>query len=265
MCRVNVRDFSDGIQIDANGVTIEACRIGTNPDGTTAQSNSRGIFIDGASNTTVRDCQISGNSTGGIILHEPPAGASTGNVIADNIIGLDAGADAALANFVGVQVNDDVGVTIGGTNDGDANYIGGNTQHGVTAANDTVVVGNHIGTNDNGDVAVPNGSAGVAVVGSGLGAGTTGAVIGDPGPFGKNVISGNDDVGVNVDADGALVRNNWIGPAEDQGFPGPSPTPRSPARETPSSSTAGPTPSSRTTSSPGTPITGSGATPSWTT
>ena len=187
-------------------------------------------------------------------------------MIADNIvIGLDAGADAALANFVGVQVNDDVGVTIGGTNDGDVNYIGGNTQHGVTAANDTVVVGNHIGTNDNGDVAVPNGSAGVAVVGSGLGAWTTGAVIGDPGPFGKNVISGNDDVGVQ--------RRRRRGPGAqqlDRAGRGPGraravPTPRSPARETPSSSTAGPTPSSRTTSSPGTPITGSGATPSWTT
>ena len=101
--------------------------------------------------------------------------------------------------------------TVGGTSAGAGNLIAGNTEEGlgISSATNNVVVGNLIGINASGTVALGNGWFGVAIYGP-----ATGNIIGGTIAAARNVISGNALGGVHITLAGATgntVEGNYIG------------------------------------------------------
>ena len=117
------------------------------------------------------------------------------------LIGTNAAGTAAVANGDGIDVAAS-GATIGGTTAGAANIISGNTDDGVDIDASCLVEGNLIGTNAAGTAAIANGD--------GIGVAASGATIGGTTAGTANIISGNTDDGVDIDAS-CLVEGNLIG------------------------------------------------------
>lgn len=125
---------------------------------------------------------------------------SSGNKVEGNFLGTTTGGNAGLGNSSsGVSVggifntNTLVGNTIGGPALADRNVISGNTL-GINVgleALDTHIFGNLIGTDKNGEVAIPNTHTGIRVGGNNTQIG--GAGVGE-----GNVVSGNTVRGINV-------------------------------------------------------------------
>ena len=147
---------------------------------------------------------ISGNAAYGVDI----AGVgATGNVVAGDFIGTNPAGSAALANYIGVEIEGGAGDNLIGTNgDGvddaaERDVISGNLFAGVcmtgSGTDGNVVAGDFIGTNLTGTTAVGNDSlksesgAGVIVEDGASGnlIGTTGHSADDAGQ--RNVISGN--------------------------------------------------------------------------
>jgi titin len=196
----------------ATGNVIQGNSIGTGATGSTALPNLNGVVINGVSANTIGGAAagtgnlISGNTNDGVTIVGGPNGGSQ-NAVLGNRIGTDQLGDAALPNYLGVVVNGAADNTIGQS--GAGNLISGNCSDGVellgALANDNQVVGNSIGTNLAGDVAVPN-LAGVVV--NGAAANTIGQV------GARNLISGNTTFGVELVGAGAtrnVVQGNSIG------------------------------------------------------
>ncbi len=156
---------------------------------------------------------VSGNGGGGVRLD----GGSSGNLVAGNLIGINAAGDAAIpndGNGVLIQAgsaNNLVGTNADGLSDVlERNVVSGNSSTGIRIFDDgtdgNVVAGNYVGTNAAGDAAIPNGGRGVIVqscANTRVG-GTTAAE--------RNVISGNGTDGIQVySATMTLVQGNYIG------------------------------------------------------
>ena len=114
----------------ANGNQVENSRIGTNPAGTVAYSNVRGVGFEGSSsarptNNTVSGNLISGNLDSGIRWDCGNLCGAVGTQILNNTIGLSA-ADAPLPNGQGLQILTGPGTLVTG------NTISGNTGAGIT-------------------------------------------------------------------------------------------------------------------------------------
>jgi hypothetical protein len=161
------------------------------------------------------------NDTNGIAGSNPVV--TTGNVVEGNYIGIENDGVTRLANGGdGVEINGAASNTIGGIVQGAGNVISGNGLSGVViagqAATGNAIAGNRIGTTSDGVSAVitnfsvnPNDLArgnGVMIEG-----GATQNLIGLPGNFGLNVISGNPSGGVIVKNAGAgnQIVYNYIG------------------------------------------------------
>ncbi len=131
-----------------------------------------------------------------------------GNTIVGNFIGLDATGTTAHGNGAGIMAFGSPNNVIGGTAPADRNVISGNTQYGValdgSASNS--VVGNYIGTDLSGTVAIPNAIAGVYVETS-----SSGTIIGGTLSGAGNVISGNSGDGLAIDANHPTMQGNLIG------------------------------------------------------
>jgi hypothetical protein len=209
-----------GILLEGSGTTnnvIEGNRIGTDVSGTIALPNGvDGVAFSSASNNTLGGTasgagnQISGNARFGVLL----SGTGTsGNVLLSNNIGLNAVLTAKLGNtFDGVAALSGAnGNTLGGTATNAGNVISGNGRFGVLlAANSNVLLGNLIGTDGSGTVALANTFDGVGVNGANntLGGTTTSA---------GNIISGNGRFGVFLTGPGAtgtVISNNLLGTAK---------------------------------------------------
>ena len=194
----------DGVDIDASCL-VEGNDIGTNAAGTAAVANGYdGIYVD-ASGATIGGTTagagniISGNTDDGIDI-------DASCLVEGNFIGTNAAGTAAVANGSdGIDV-DASGATIGGTTTGAGNIISGNTDDGVYIDASCLVEGNDIGTNAAGTAAVANGYDGIDVDAAGATIGGTTAGAG-------NIISGNTDYGVYIDAS-CLVEGNDIGTNE---------------------------------------------------
>src|SRR5262249_53574716 len=140
----------------------------------------------------------------GIVLS---GGSSTiqGNYIGTTLDGTD-----AIVNGGGIAVNSP-GNLIGGTTAAARNVISGNTAPAIqvqdpatgAAADNNRIVGNYIGTNADGTVAIGNGSGvpAVQII-------TNGNTVGGTAPEERNVISGNIKEGVSVDDSGNTVAGN---------------------------------------------------------
>lgn len=207
------------VSINTTGNQIVGNYIGTDISGENALGNKEDgivIFV-GASANIVGGSKpeiwnvISGNGASGIILQDPNTAA---NIIAGNYIGTDKLGFKKLANdgqgiaiFAGANNN-----IIGGNTPQNRNVISGNAGFGISIQNSStvsnVVIGNYIGTNISGTIAISNGG------GIGLGFGTHGNIIGSDNPELRNIISGNGTVGVLLQDDDTSsneIIGNYIG------------------------------------------------------
>ena len=214
-----------GIGVRAAGptnITIQYNLIGTDATGNAASANRVGISIGGNSascvigGTTVGERNlVSGNSLDGINVSSDTA---DGAIIRGNIVGLNAAGTADLGNTVdGIGLSNSVdNVTIGGSTASDRNIISGNDGDGVDVNNldisGTLIQGNYIGTDITGASDLGNTGRGISnntTPGTAIGGSTA-----TPGTAPGNVISGNNDQGIEITndtADGVTVRGNIIG------------------------------------------------------
>ncbi|MSU56861.1 MAG: hypothetical protein EXS35_01520 [Pedosphaera sp.] len=212
----------EGIRIESTGgCVIQANFIGTGPYGTNALGNGGGspgfggiaLFSAGnrigGTNASERNL-ISGNLHGVVAQ---TAGA-TSNQIVGNYIGVDVTGTKRLGNtYNGVYFYGGTsGNFIGGTNSGARNLISGNSQSGIylvdSASANNSILGNYIGTDPTGVIAISNVSDGITINGA------AGTVIGGTTAGARNVISGNGGRGIYLNANSGhdnLVQGNYIG------------------------------------------------------
>ncbi len=173
-------------------------------DGTDAGSTSGLVLAAGSAGSVIQGLVIGNFSQDGILIE------STDNVVENSYIGTNALSTAAAANQTGILIAaGSSGNTIGGTAPGAGNVISGNSDSGVeitgTTAKDNLVVGNSIGTDVTGTIALGNGGDGVYIdqsLGDTIGGTATGA---------GNLISAN-AIGVEIfDSSAILLQGNSIG------------------------------------------------------
>ncbi|MEA5538203.1 DUF4347 domain-containing protein [Limnoraphis robusta Tam1] len=210
--------------------------IGVDQTGNLAVPNTeQGIQIDASTLNTIGGVNpgegniISGNGADGVLI----VNAANDNTILGNLIGVNAAGDAPVPNTNnGIRIdgstNNDIGLDrvenpdVPGTN---RNVISGNGINGVLIANssnETKVLGNLIGTNGAGNVAIPNGEQtdDPAVINGGIGVeirNSSNNIIGRKTPGEQNTISGNLVDGIRitgtpeVDSTGNIIQSNLIG------------------------------------------------------
>jgi len=189
-------------------------KIGTDRSGTQKLPNNYGIAIDNASGniiggTLAQDLNlISGNLTSGIVIN----GTSSSNTqIKGNYIGTDISGNDSLPNGCGIILAGARNTIIGGNTAGSANIISGNYQAGIvmngSGTNFNSVTGNLIGTNKDGNNFVSN-HTGVM-----LKSNSNQNIIGGATAADRNIISGNLEIGVYIEAsDSNVVKGNFLGP-----------------------------------------------------
>lgn len=216
---------SDGIMIyGTTGCAIEGCWIGLDFNGATLRPN----LGSGACLFLCSDCRVGGPDAGGGNVIVASGGADIGkanvslwgnssdplycrgNIVQGNRIGTNPAGTAALgAQEVGVRLYYQSYALVGGHAPGEGNLISGHADSGILAegvgAMGNVIEGNFIGTNADGDGAVPN------EMGIWLKYGVTGCRIGGPLPGAGNLISGNARMGVVCDGSDHVFQGNRIG------------------------------------------------------
>lgn len=211
----------DGVWLEGPGTVnnrVQGNRIGTDLTGTRAISNTVDgvVMVSGAGNNLVGGDTlgagnlISGNGRIGINLNED----CTGNRVLGNTIGADVSGTANLGNaeigvLIGYGAHDNV---VGSETAAARNLVSGNGLFGVlikdAGTTGNLVMGNFIGTDVSGIVALGNG-AGVLI-----GAGAQDNTIGGAASGAENLISGNADSGVwilDAGTTGNRVLGNLIG------------------------------------------------------
>ncbi|OAI41067.1 hypothetical protein AYO38_04665 [bacterium SCGC AG-212-C10] len=193
-----------GLQLTGGSNTVTNNRIGTNAAGTAPVANQSGLGIASSSNTNVLTGNtVSGNTISGIFMR------SNANTLKGNFIGTNSAGSGTVPNG-GDGIQDDEGDDnlIGGTGPGEANIISGNGGSGIVLVGGgggplrNHVVGNKIGTDTTGMVALGNGSHGIDV--QSFAQDTT---------IRANVLSGNQAAGVNLGDGGtkSTLTGNLIG------------------------------------------------------
>lgn len=208
----------DGIEINAANNVIAGNFIGTDVAGTADVGNTgSGVLLTGGTNNRIGGTAaadrnlISGNNADGVHME---SSSTTMTMVLGNFIGTDLTGLVALANSDdGVEANDESdGNTIGGNASGSRNVIAGNGGDGVSLTNDSdgnFIQGNYIGLGRNGSTALANGSDGVFIA-----SGSSGNMIGGTTILVRNVISANNDDGIDIRGDGSdgnMVLGNFIG------------------------------------------------------
>ena len=223
------RFAGNGVLLSGSGATgnkVEGNFIGTNAAGTAALGNGDdGVDVFGADDNTVGGTDasarniISGNDGDGV---QVVGGlGTTGNEILGNYIGTDKNGTNALGNAeAGVLVFSVSDNTVGGTAAGARNIISGNGQDGVRisgnasigVATGNEVLGNFIGTRANGTETLGNGEDGVEILDARVN------VVGGTAAGARNIISGNQDDGVQISGNLATdnqVSGNFVGTDEN--------------------------------------------------
>jgi CSLREA domain-containing protein len=200
----------DGIFINtpSEDNIIQGNYIGTDISGMAPLENQEnGIQVAGNNNTIggklgTTGNVISANKLNGVTLD------GVRNAVQGNLIGVNATGTAALGNQGhGVIANANLSL-VGGTEAGNGNIISANTGDGVRVTSGAVLVqGNYIGTDITGTLDLGNGANGVYVFAAGS------IQIGGSDPGAKNVISGNQLVGLFIEdgSDDVSVYGNFIG------------------------------------------------------
>jgi titin len=227
---------SAAISLDTNGNNvIQGNYLGTNAAGDAALPNNVGVRSNTPNNliggtTSGARNLISGNTGNGVDVGLSTDGVTiftsgTGTIVQGNFIGTNAAGTAPVPNGFGANVQAP-NVTVGGSISAAGNLISGNTGFGVGAllrvsnnlspggGSSILVQGNLIGTDVSGTLAIPNSP--------GLSINEPNAHIGGAGALARNVISGNNGVGIELDTQtlnsvpvrggtNALIENNIIG------------------------------------------------------
>ena len=177
-------------------------------DGPLPNINAGIAIFNGASNNTIGGTVagarnvISGNTGDGVTI----AGGSSKNILQGNYFGTKADGLVALPNSTNGIILYSSDNTVGGTVAGARNVISGNAENGIrlyeTASTKNKVIGNYIGTDKNGNNAIPN------INGILISHGASNNSIGDVDVAGGNLISGNTGTGVNIQ--GSTSVNNLI-------------------------------------------------------
>ncbi len=132
-------------------------------------------------------------------------------LVRGNLIGTNLAGTAASPNDIGVLINGgSTNNTIGGNTPGTGNIISGNSDDGVeiadTGTSGNVVVGDYIGTDITGTVAIANGTG--VEIDSGASDNTIGGTI----AAARNIIAGNRGTGIGIDGGVQnVVEGNYIG------------------------------------------------------
>jgi len=214
---------SRGIQIqNSDGCTIRGNFIGVDYGGRARLGNTQdGIFLANMKNCTVGGPTfsernvISANGGDGLSI----GGATTDNItVIGNHIGVNTVADGPLGNGDnGIFISNAPNITIGGTSAAERNIISANVDDGIhiqrVQSKNNKVEGNYIGTDGTGKLDFGNGDDGVFITNAPNnfigGANETAGNL-----LRRNVISGNDDDGVEIDGVEAKenkVQGNYIG------------------------------------------------------
>jgi uncharacterized repeat protein (TIGR01451 family) len=202
--------FIDGTTESAHFDGIPLIQI----DGSKLSAGSDGLVIT-AGNSTVRGLAIVGCPGSAIVL------SSQGkDVISGDYLGVDASTNQANPNGTGISIYSSSNI-IGVSNAGVGNVISGNSGNGISiqdnggTADGNEILGNFIGTDPSGSVAMGNGLCGIQVKGAsdsqiGFAAGGSG-----------NVVSGNFGPGIELMSGAAQtqIQNSTIGVAADAKTP----------------------------------------------
>ncbi len=219
---------NDGIFIDGqNSQTFRSVRvqgnyIGTDINGTTAIGNTRyGVYLyQQASGNTIGGSVagagnvISGNFSDGIRSEN-----GIYNTIQGNTIGLNASGTTLANSGSGIVLSGSSYNQIGGTTSLAANTIARNAFEGIQlvgASTYNTIQGNFIGTNASGTSGLGNQRYGVY-----LSSGATNNTLGGTTTGAGNIISGNTNYGVLVEANNNTIQGNTIGrnPANSASLP----------------------------------------------
>ena len=175
-----------------------------------------GLRVNSASNNTIggRRNQGTGPLGQGNLVGANGRGiefyGSSSNVLKGNIIGANIAGLKAMGNRgAGVYMENSRGNVIGGNTADERNLVSGNAGPGISLSNsDTnLIEGNFIGTDVTGLNALGNGSNGIELYES------RGAVIGGDTPEERNIISGNEGMGIQLysNSDANRIKGNFIG------------------------------------------------------
>jgi trimeric autotransporter adhesin len=219
-----VNNFADdGIYIDADDVSILGCFIGTDAGGTTAAPNQGfGVHVFRGSSARIGGATSGGPCAGDCNLISGAIGfnanvflddGATGAVVSGNFIGTDVTGTAAIPNNAlegvrnrgnGNRIGGTTGTSPGGSCTGECNLISGNSTRGIRVdlpAADTIVLGNFIGTDVTGSMALGN-QLGIETYPKVIIGGTAEA---------GNVVSGNTATGILVRGVSPAVQGNYLG------------------------------------------------------
>jgi hypothetical protein len=159
---LSLTSFTVAVLLSSDDNTLQDNWIGVGFGGVVAL-NGTGVQVNGNANTIGRGNVISNNELSGVSI------AGSDNVVAGNLIGLDPAGTSADSNFdAGVSLEDAAARNrIGGTDPLDRNVISGNQNEGIRASGavGTVILGNYIGTDATGAVAIGN-ATGIRLDGS---------------------------------------------------------------------------------------------------
>ncbi|MBX7151810.1 right-handed parallel beta-helix repeat-containing protein [bacterium] len=170
---------------------------------------AQGIVVRG-SNCVLAYLNIRGFSSTGVFIEGSRKDKIIGCYIGTSLDGLSA--NSITANGMGIFIygGGAGNIVIGDPfNANGRNIISGNLSSGIVINNNVdscLIVGNYIGLNATGTLALPNGGGGIELL-----AGTNNNVIGWTTPAGRNVISGNSGTAINNSGTNLSVLNNIIG------------------------------------------------------
>lgn len=199
----------NGIRFNASkNSSLTSSYIGLDLTGAVANGNSSpGVYIDGSDSVAIGlnnfGNVISGNASDGIYINNSDYVSISGN-----IIGLSSSGTVPLSNGGnGIYLTGSDSILIGNSIAGGRNIISSNTVCGILGNSGTFVSisNNYIGTDINGSLDLGNSVAGITTFAS-----TNYWLIGNTITSG-NVVSGNNQFGIDIQGSYHVIANNTIG------------------------------------------------------